>query len=227
MNQEKNFTSNLGDEWFTRNKKKISQKNVEKSFIISAIKEMKIKPKKILEIGCSNGSQLNLLQKEFKCECFGIDPSMKAINNGRKQFSNINFVHSTADCITFDDNSFDMVIFGFCLYLCSRNKLFRIAYEADRVLTNNGNLIINDFFSKIPFRNKYTHADKLFSYKMNYSNMFLWHPAYTLNYHINTSLSRGFTYHPDNAISVSILKKEAKYSFPNNPFKSKTENFNN
>jgi len=53
----------------------------------------------------------------------------------------------TADVIPFQDKSFDIVIFGFCLYLCDRDDLFKIAAEADRVLKTPGWLLIKDFYS--------------------------------------------------------------------------------
>ena len=47
---------------------------------------------------------------------------------------------------SFPDNFFDMIILGFCLYLCDRNKLFKIASEVDRVLKENSYLVIIDFY---------------------------------------------------------------------------------
>ena len=35
----------------------------------------KIKPNNVLEIGCSNGWRLKLLEKKFKCAATGIEPA--------------------------------------------------------------------------------------------------------------------------------------------------------
>src|SRR5207253_396680 len=84
-----------------------------------------------------------------------------------------------AEQLPFDDKKFDIVIFGFCLYLCDREDLFRIASEADRVLKNPGWLLILDFYSPAPLKRDYHHRSGLFSYKMDYRTLFLWNSSYT------------------------------------------------
>jgi SAM-dependent methyltransferase len=82
----------------------------------------------------------------------------------------------TADILPFKDHYFDIIIFGFCLYLCDREDLFRIASEADRVLGEPGWLLILYFFSPFPKKNVYHFCKGVQSYKMDYRTLFTWHP---------------------------------------------------
>jgi len=103
---------------------------------------------------------------------------------------------------------FDIVVFGFCLYLCDREDLFRIAQEADRVLKPDGWLIIHDFFAKTPTRREYHHKPGLFSYKMDYRRLFDWHPAYTcFSDELNHHGRREFTDDPQEWVATSVLRK--------------------
>jgi ubiquinone/menaquinone biosynthesis C-methylase UbiE len=217
MSQKDIFSSVEGNMFYERNKTKL--KCSDDDPIIQGIAHLELYPKKILEIGCSNGWRLNLLNKIYKSYCWGIDPSADAIKQGKKEFKEVNLEKGTADALPYENQMFDMIIFGFCLYLCDRSDLFKIAYETDRVLMDLGNIIILDFHPAFQYRNPYTHHAGLYSYKMNYSNMFLWNPAYVLKY-------QKIFYHPplkqgtaDDMISVMILEKNVEGAFPDNPYK--------
>jgi ubiquinone/menaquinone biosynthesis C-methylase UbiE len=178
-----------------------------------------LQPKTVLEIGCSNGWRLHAINQDYRAKCFGIDPSLEAISAGRKQFPQLSLEQGTADELPYEDNTFDTVIFGFCLYLCDRKDLFKIAYEADRVLADLGNIIILDFHPTFPYRNDYSHYSELFSYKMKYSNLFSWNPIYSI------MLEKVFTHSgakqiddPDDRLAVVILKKNLQHAYPDNPY---------
>ena len=68
---------------------------------------------KVLEIGCGQGRFLNLLQQHRQWELYGIDPSKKAIDFAKNL--GINAFVGTADELPFSDDTFDLIIFGFCL----------------------------------------------------------------------------------------------------------------
>lgn len=93
------------------------------------------------------GERLNYIGNSINCSISGVDPSLDAINQCK--LNNIDAIVGTADSLAYKDNSFDIVIFGFCLYLCDRDDLFRISMEADRVLNKEGWLIIQDFFCRV------------------------------------------------------------------------------
>jgi len=219
--QKEIFKASEGNKWFFRNGDSNEYKQKENDIIIKSLREIKIFPKKILEIGCSNGLRLNYLNKIFGSECFGIDPSVKAIENGKKEFPNITLQVGTADLLSFEDNKFDMIIFGFCLYLCDRKDLFKIAFEADRCLSDNGFLVIMDFCPPFPYKNIYTHKETIYSYKMNYAKLFSWNPAYNEIFNTIFSLS-GFSKRsiPDEKVAVTILNKVEEFAYSNEPYKT-------
>ena len=57
-------------------------------------------------------------------DCYGIEPSAQAVAAACAK--GINVMQGTADVLPFDNQSFDIVIFGFCLYLCDREDLFEL-----------------------------------------------------------------------------------------------------
>ena len=63
-----NFTQLLkkeADNYFKRNIKKLSSQNFDNNFTLESLEICKIKPKKILEIGCFNGYRLEQLRKYY------------------------------------------------------------------------------------------------------------------------------------------------------------------
>lgn len=220
--QEDIFVKREGDGWFERNFENavISlEERVSNDRIIACFGSLGLSPKNVLEIGCSNGWRLEGLRRTYKCRCFGIDPSFKAINQGKVTYPGIELSISIADDLPYKDDFFDNVIIGFCLYLCDRHKLFKIAYEVDRILKNNGNICISDFDPDFPYKNEYCHRGNIFSYKMSYRNMFMWNPLYSLIYHESFSHDGGgYNNNPDERISIDVLRKNIDYAYPLRPY---------
>jgi len=216
--QKEIFSASEGDQWFNRNLG--SSVAHENDKIVQTLQSIELSPKKVLEIGCSNGKRLNLIKNTFGSECWGIDPSSKAIEDGKKKYPEISMNVGTADYLQFEDNSFDAIIFGFCLYLCDRNDLFKIAYEANRCLKNEGTLVIKDFYPTFPYKNKYSHLEGVYSYKMDYSKMFKWNPCYAEVANIVYSHS-GFELRdiPNEKVAIVVLRKNEQYAYPEEPFK--------
>lgn len=220
--QEDIFLNKEGDKWFERNLENSEvdlKKRISHDRVISSFEFLNIIPQNVLEVGCSDGWRLEGLRRKYECKCSGVDPSPKAINQGKSSYQNIKLNISTADDLPYHDNFFDSVIMGFCLYLCDRNKLFKIACEVDRVLKNNGNLFILDFDPSFAYKNEYCHREGIFSYKMKYVNMFMWNPAYTQIYHESFSSEGGVVSDPNERISVDVLRKNLAYAYPLNPYK--------
>ncbi len=217
--QKKIFLKSEADQWFDRNKELYDSQEEKDDRIIQILKSIELLPQKVLEIGCSNGNRLALIRTVFQAECWGIDPSSKAISEGKKRFPEIALQVGTADILSFQDATFDTIIFGFCLYLCDRKDLFKIAYEADRCLKNEGTLIIQDFLPTFPYKNKYSHLSGLYSYKMDYSKMFSWNPVYSEVANIVYSHS-GFKDRdiPNEKIATIVLRKNRQYAYPEEPY---------
>lgn len=206
--QKEVFLDSEGDNWYHRNKE-FNYKNEGKNDLllgeITSFVPLQNHPLQVLEIGCGNGWRLKVLQ-ELGYQVSGIDPSHAAIEDAKKLGLEV-FV-STADELPFKEKQFDVVVFGFCLYLCDREDLFKISSEANRVLKKQGYIFILDFYAKNEITNDYHHAPGLKSYKMDYKKLFDWHPDYTLIKHIVGS-HQGFQQTDDknDLVAISILRK--------------------
>jgi predicted O-methyltransferase YrrM len=225
MKQEDIFSTTEANSWFLRNKDVIKNKSREKDITYQYINQIipELQPKKILEIGCCNGYRLNWLTEDFSIECIGIEPSSLAIKYGTKQFKDndlLTLINTKVDDSfwrndfnhLFEDDSLDMIIFGHCFYLISPEMYFLITYQIDRAIREHGVIVIFDF-DTTPQRTEYEHykTEKLWSYKMDFSQLFSRHPMYKLiskNYiNYDQGLSQG-NVHKD--CSLAIIKKIKK-----------------
>lgn len=212
MSQKKMFLQGEGDAWFQRNQISLAEETLIEP-VLKPLTALGIRPKRILEIGCSAGSRLSIIANTFNAECYGLDPSAKAIEHGGQCYPNLNLQQGTADELPYDSDFFDLVIFGFCLYLCDPTDYFKIAWQANRVLADRGFLLIKDFFSAYPYRNAYCHTEKLYSYKMEFSRMFCWHPAYTLLSRSYLEHRNPLTFDPHERIVVDLMRKDVAAGF--------------
>jgi len=174
--QKEIFLQHEGNAWYKRNFSVLGDKTKGILFYESYLKSKD----RILEIGCSNGHNLNSFHTRIGCECYGIDPSEQAIQEGKSRYPQVLLTVGTADKLDYPDNFFNFILFGFCLYLTDRHLLTKIIAEADRVLKNKAYLGITDFDSKIPKKRLYKHYADVMSYKMDYSSLFLAFPHFTL-----------------------------------------------
>ncbi len=175
--QNKIFLKSEGDNFFVRNKNNWFNDNdliVKK--IIKLNKKKKIKS--ILEVGCGDGWRLDLIKKKLNVKCYGLEPSKKAIKNLKNR--KIKVIRGTADKLNFKNFKFDILIYGFCLYLVDVGDLFKVVYEADKVLKKNSYIIIYDFYSKKSKYLNYRHDKRIKVHKYDFSKIFLWHPKYKL-----------------------------------------------
>ena len=208
--QKKIFLESEGDAWLQRNSETLALRKLPESdpllmeFLDLPIPELK--PVTVLEIGCGDGTRLSWLRENRGFECHGIEPSPQAVKIANEK--GIHARQGTAENLPFPDMSFDIVMFGFCLYLCDREDLFSIASEADRVLKNPGWLLIFDFYSPMPLKREYHHRSGLFSHKMDYRAMFAWNPAY-MNYSHKVRHNSNYSYTDVDTewVATSVLRK--------------------
>jgi ubiquinone/menaquinone biosynthesis C-methylase UbiE len=212
ISQKNIFLNSEGDNWFKRNEKAISNKNDD--IILKFISPFLNANDKILEIGCSNGTNLTGLENlnpNLNLSLNGIDPSEMAIKKGKVENSSLNLQVGTSDDILFKNHDFNVVICGFFFYLVDRNLLFKTISEIDRILKYGGFLVIIDFEVISPGKNKYKHFENIYSYKHNYSKFFTSGNHFSLvgkkqYYHADKN---NFHKKMDERISCSILYKES------------------
>ena len=210
MKQKDVFLESEGNAWLARNAAVVQSRPLPQSDpLLMEILELSPAPgegTKILEIGCGDGTRLQWLKNERKYSCHGVEPSALAVE--RACAGGIHAIQGTAEKLEFEDGTFDLVVFGFCLYLCDREDLFRIACEADRVLKNPGWLLIHDFYSPFPLQREYHHRSGLFSHKMDYRLLFAWHPGYAILTHkVRHHATSAYTDEPGQWVATSVLRK--------------------
>jgi ubiquinone/menaquinone biosynthesis C-methylase UbiE len=215
--QRNAFTEGEGDQYFQRNREVLFDvaKTAERDPVVKALRTMAWQPQRVLEIGAMNGWRLEWLRQNGSKVCAGIDPSDKGIADGKERFPHLDLKVGTAEKLDYPDKNFDAVIFGFCLYLCDRQDLFKIALEADRVLADRGCIIIYDFLPDYAYRNAYRHKPGLFSYKMDYGRMFDWNPAYQREYQAN--IADGAKTAPSSREAVIVLRKNEAWAYAEAP----------
>ncbi len=214
--QSQVFLDSEGDNWFARNKAAIGARNsFHETEIIKRVLEFdRDNINTVLEIGCGNGAKLDDICRFFKAEGSGVDPSSAAVNSGNESFAEqhkttLKLHIATASALPFADASFDLVYFGFCLYLVDRDEIYKAVSEADRVLRNGGFLAILDFDPMQRHKRPYHHKPGLFSYKTSYADFFTAGGHYYLVAKDSFSHSADhFSTDSDERVSLSILYKE-------------------
>src|SRR4051812_48405914 len=77
------FLAGEGDNWFERNRDVLQRRVGETQDIpLSMIAEVVPPGGSVLEIGCSNGSNLADLRRRVSIRGFGVDPSARAVADG-------------------------------------------------------------------------------------------------------------------------------------------------
>lgn len=209
-----------GDEFYKRGYESAFNIQKDRELLLDWCNPRKESISKILEIGAGNGMALANMANKLNSEAIGIEPSSKAVQDWQSRRLNIKGGEKTtlqvglSNNLPFKDSIFDLVHFGFVLYLVDRKDIYRSISEADRVLKDGGLLSIMDFDPIAPYSNPYTHKEGIKSYKNDYSKIFLASGHYTLMYKHSYSLS-GFNFHEDNneRISISLLYKQEDYVY--------------
>lgn len=219
MNQKDIFIKQEGDSWYERNKHGYIHKKIQDDLVFKALQQVNCNPKRILEIGCANGWRVSALSEHFNASGYGIDPSLVAILDGLTTYPNVQLTQGTAENLPAIE-PVDLIIFGFCLYLCEPNDLFKIASHCHELLQDKGMVAIVDFHPPHGYyRNEYVHKNGIYSYKMNYSNMFCWHPAYHRIFELVQHHDEHSEFMPDSLVSVQIIRKNEQLLIASNPYK--------
>ena len=216
IKQSQIFVEGEGDSYFQRNQNNMDSATDQYCIgkLIECLSPFSKDIKQILEVGCSTGIKLRQLCKNFNASGFGIDPSSKAIEvgnleNQREGKRHINLQVGTADILPVENQSMDLVFFGFCLYLLDRSDIFRAIAEADRVLKPGRFIAILDFDPNGRSKNPYSHKPGIFSYKNSYADLFTSSGHYHLVSKFSFSHANTF-FSADNyeRVALQVLYKE-------------------
>jgi len=198
-----------GDRWFERNIDHLKKCD---DIIIYLMDLYNLSPYKVFELGSSNGYRLAKIKEKFGSYIVGLEPSYKACLDGKKRFS-LDIIRGVGAEIPIKDEVFDLIIINSVFHWIDRKNLLKVVSELDRILKNNGFLIIGDFYPDSLFlKVKYHHLPgrELFTYKQDYSKIFVSSGVYnkiaTLTYDISdrrlkTSIDRNWKF------SVTLMQK--------------------
>lgn len=212
MDQKEVFLAGEADCWFHRNREALARSQGDP--VLASLSRLGVSPRMVLEIGCADGWRLEGLARAFGAACYGLEPSEAAVQAAARRETAPAVVLGTADALPFADAVFDCVILGFCLYLTDVRDHFRIAAGVDRVLADQGFLVIVDFLPATPHRNPYVHRPGLFSHKMAWQRMFSWSPCYHLLDRTYREHGRPFSFASAERVSVDVLYKDVAAGFP-------------
>ena len=216
--QDDIFKNGEADQWFARNKAALDRLSDSGHMTSPDIHLLSgwLQPARsdihnILEIGCCNGQKLQTLCRELDASGAGIEPSSQAVADGnlRMQGFPARLTCGTAEALPFESGSFDLVYFGFCLYLMDRRTLLQALSEADRVLRSGGFLAITDFDPGVMHKRTYAHREGVFTYKQDYSKFYTEGGLYYLVSKAAFSHRQAF-FDPvaDERVSLALLYKE-------------------
>lgn len=172
MKQAETMLKTEADAWFERNRDRLGRFDS----VSDMIEHIGLKPTNVLEVGCANGWRLAKLRDKYGCNIMGIEPSQKAGIEAAEL--RVPVMQGTASQLPFLPETFDLIIFGFCLYLTDPEDWLRIAAEADAALAPDGHIIIHDFETFSPHARKYEHQDGMLSYHIEWPDLWRGHPGY-------------------------------------------------
>lgn len=210
-NQGQIFYRSEGDRWFTRNKEAIQSKT-EADMHISMMSSYGISPRRVMEIGAANGYRLDAIHRKFGSDVWAVEPSRKAIADGRRRFPRISFVRALSHEVPLR-MTFDCIIIHFVFHWVDRSNLLRSVSEIDRLLGDKGFLFVGDFYPSNFLRVRYHHLPEkdVYTYKQNYSSIFLASGIYRcvagLTMDHSSHLMRPIT-HENERAAIWLLQKD-------------------
>lgn len=172
--QDSVFLKNEGNRWFERNKEGLGRFDPQTDLPLKLIELYRLRPKSVLEVGASNGTRLAAIGDRLQTKLVAVEPSLKAIADGRNKFPKIMFLQGIAYDIPIKEK-FELVIINFVFHWIDRKSLVRSVSELDERVADKGFLIIGDFLPSYSTRVDYHHLpeEEIYTYKQNYSDLFL------------------------------------------------------
>ncbi|MBI4058507.1 methyltransferase domain-containing protein [Candidatus Gottesmanbacteria bacterium] len=119
--------------------------------IYKLLSRQAIKPRRILEIGCSAGHLTNLLNTTYpRSKIIGIDVYEPAIQEAERRFPDVKFIMADAHALPFRSRMFDLVVCSETIEHVLNPK--KVLQEMMRVLTPRGHSLIEMDSGSILFR---------------------------------------------------------------------------
>jgi ubiquinone/menaquinone biosynthesis C-methylase UbiE len=212
--QKEAFINYEANSWFHRNKATIFNYKTENDPVISLLKKYKLELTTVVEIGSSAGYRLNGIKEIFNVpNVIGVEPSLDAINFGKEKYSCVKFLNGTIDDLSeIQEKSVDLLIIGFVFYVVDRSLLYKSIYELNRILSENGKIIILDFYSTFPVQKEYGHISdfKAFTFKGDYVSIFTSSGLYQLvdfSTYDHSTMINNCELSTDDLVSLSLIRK--------------------
>ncbi|MDA8933123.1 class I SAM-dependent methyltransferase [Candidatus Pelagibacter ubique] len=164
-NQENFFLLKEADDYFKRNPIKPNK------FILNAVKLLQPDPKDdIIEIGCSTGVTLSKIKSVYGSKVYGLDPSKKAINYGKKKY-NLDYIYSDIFLNFKLKKKFDITINGGFFYVTPNNIIKKTIKKISKMMKINSYFIFWDYDTPYNYTNDWKYHKSIKSYKRNYINL--------------------------------------------------------
>jgi SAM-dependent methyltransferase len=172
--QDDLFNDFEGDRWFERNRGALNAFDPSADSPLKLIGLYGLAPERVLEIGAANGFRLAAIHERTGAETVAVEPSAQAVFEGKARFPFVTFIRGTASAVPLR-RTFDLVIVNFVFHWIDRQNLLGAVAEVDRLVGDNGYLLIGDFHPANRLRVRYHHlADReIYTYKQNYAATFL------------------------------------------------------
>lgn len=112
---------------------------------------------------------------------YWIEPSKETVDDGNRLYKNIKIIKGIFSNIPLNEK-FDLIIINFVFHWNDRDLIAKCVSEVERLLLNDGFLLVGDFFPDHPRKNKYIYLsdNKAWIYKQDYSKIFLALENYSL-----------------------------------------------
>jgi SAM-dependent methyltransferase len=181
MLQRETFAASEADRWFTRNQTALAERTPETDLPLRLLDLYHLSPRRVLEIGAANGWRLAEIAKQGKAaRLVAVEPSMAAIEDGSVRFPAIEFRQGVVTATGLREQ-FDLVIVHYVLHWVDRAELLQAVAEIDRLVAEDGYLLVGDFSPDTLTRVPYHHRPdlSLFTWKQPYGALWLASGLYT------------------------------------------------
>jgi SAM-dependent methyltransferase len=166
------FSEGEGDRYFERNRSVIAGYEAEADPIVQVLAISHLRPRSVLEIGASAGHRVATLVERYGCRGMAVDPSRAAVAEGRRAHPEVEFAVASMEDVPTDEE-FDLVVVNFVFHWVDRSLLLRSVSEVDRLVVENGHLLIGDFLPSGPSKTPYHHQAGLWTFKQDYADLFV------------------------------------------------------